>query len=159
LPLSAAYGWFTVINLWLAGVFMFLFVRALGGSRFGATLAGITYQLCGMFVASAVFPMIIGASVWLPLLLMMAEYVLRRRALLGRAASPVWASVGAIGIACSVLSGHAEITIYPLLITGYYGAFRLIGIALARRGEAGLWQGLIVRGAWLSALVALGLAL
>lgn len=159
LPLSAAYGWFTVVNLWLAGVLMYLFVRALGKSRFGATIAGITYQLCGMFLASVVFPMIIGASVWLPLLLMMAEYIVRQRPLLGRNASPLWASIGAVGLACSVLSGHAEITIYTLLITGYYGAFRLIGIALARRGEVGLWRGLIGRAVWLSALVLLGLAL
>jgi O-antigen/teichoic acid export membrane protein len=159
LPLSAAYGWFTVVNLWLAGVFIYLFVRALGISRFGATIAGITYQLCGMFVASAVFPMIIGASVWLPLLLMMAEYILRRRPLLGRDASPLWASIGAVGLACSVLSGHAEITIYTLLITGYYGAFRLIGMMFSRRGETGLVRDLITRGAWLSALIVLGLAL
>jgi len=128
LPLSAAYGWFTMVTLWLAGMFMYFFVRALGVSRFGATLAGITYQLCGMFIASAVFPMILGASVWLPLILQMCEYILRRRTLRGSDATPVWVSIGAVALACSVLSGHAELTIYTLLIAGYYSAFRLIGL-------------------------------
>lgn len=82
LPLASAYGWFTVVNLWLAGVFMYLFVRVLGISRFGAVIAAITYELCGMFIASAVFPMILGASVWLPLLLTMAEFIVRQ---IGRA--------------------------------------------------------------------------
>lgn len=159
LPLASAYGWFTIVNLWLAGVFMVFFVRALGVSRFGATIAAITYQLCGMFISSAVFPMILGASVWLPLLLMMAEYIVRRRPLLGRDASPLWASIGAVGLACSILSGHAEITIYTLLITAYFGAFRLIGFWIAARREPGAFGGVISRGLWLFALVLLGLAL
>ena len=180
LPLSAAYGWFTVINLWLAGVFMFLFVRALGVSRFGATLAGITYQLCGMFIASAVFPMILGASVWLPLILQMCEYILRRRTLRGMDATPVWVSIGAVALACSVLSGHAELTIYTLLIAGYYSAFRLAGLLFdlvrtpdgasatsdiaVREGEgvaryAPTYLFVATRAGWLIGLVALGLLL
>lgn len=153
LPLAAAYGWFTVINLWLAGVFMYFFVRALGVSRFGAALAGITYQLCGTFIASAVFPMIIGAAVWLPLILQMCEYVLRRRTLRGSDATPVWAAVGAVALACSVLSGHAELTIYTLLIAGYYSAARLIGLWWSDKRPP------VLRGAWLMGLVVLGLAL
>ena len=47
LPLSAAYGWFIVLNLWLAGLFMAGFLRALGINRWGAGLAGIVYQLSG----------------------------------------------------------------------------------------------------------------
>jgi len=180
LPLSAAYGWFTVVTLWLAGVFMYLFVRSLGVSRFGATLAGITYQLCGMFIASAVFPMILGASVWLPLILQMCEYILRRRTLRGSDATPVWVSVGAVALACSVLSGHAELTIYTLLIAGYYSAFRLIGllfdvvrtphrssstseIADVEGGKvarlAPTHQFILSRAGWLLGLVVLGLAL
>jgi len=65
MPLPAAYGWFTVLNLWLAGVMMYLFIRGSGLARFGAAVAAVTYQLCGFFVASVVFPMIIGGVVWM----------------------------------------------------------------------------------------------
>src|SRR5688572_15058893 len=78
LPLPAAYGWFTVVQLWLAGVFMFLFARGLGIGRPGAALSGVVYQLSAFFVVSAVFPMIIAAAVWLPLILLMTENVIRR---------------------------------------------------------------------------------
>lgn len=159
LPLPASYGWFMVVNLWLAGVFMYGFVRALAASRFGAVIAGVTYQLCGMFIASAVHPMIIGTVVWLPLMLTMAEFIIRRRPLMGRDASPVWVSIGAAALACAILSGHPEITIYNLLITGYFSAMRLAGILLSQRGDAGLWRGVVLRGCWLIALVVLGLAL
>lgn len=126
LPLTAAYGWFTVVNLWLAGMFMFLLMRGLGTSRAGALLAGIVYQLCGFFVASAVHPMIIGAGAWLPLLLLMAEYIIRRRAAFGRETVIPWIAIGAGALACNIFAGHIEITIYSLLIAGYYSGFRLL---------------------------------
>lgn len=145
LPLTAAYGWFTVLNLWLAGVFTYLFLRGLGISRTGATAAGITYQLCGFLVAGAVFPMIIGAAVWLPLMLLMAEFIIRRQPLLGRETSVPWVVVGAAALGCNILAGHPEITIYSLMILAYYAAIRLGGEVKA----AG----------WLVLMVALGLAL
>lgn len=158
LPLAAAYGWFTVIHLWLAGVFMFGFVRALGTSRFAAVLAAITYQLCAMLVTSAVFPMIIGAAIWLPLILLAVEFILRGRTLAGRTAAPLWAAVGALAVGCSVLSGHAELTIYTLLIAGYFAGARLLGLLLARQpilsvaGKAGWLLGMVAVGLLLSAV-------
>jgi hypothetical protein len=43
LPLTAAYGWFTAVNLWLAGVMMYLFMRGIGVARIGAMVSAITY--------------------------------------------------------------------------------------------------------------------
>lgn len=159
MPLTAAYGWFTVVNLWLAGVFMYLYTRGIGVSRFGGALSGITYQLAGTFIASAVHPMILGAVVWLPLLLLMAEYILRRRPLFGKPATVPWMAIGALALACMVTSGHVEIMIYTLLILGYYSAARLLVEWWKARLEAGVFRQMIARGAWLTALVALGLGI
>ena len=131
LPLPAAYGWFTVVQLWLAGAFMYLFVRGLGVGRTGGAIAGVTYQLSGFFVASAVFPMIIASAAWLPLLLLMIEFVIQRRPFLrGQAATVPWVVVGAGALGCNILAGHVEITYYTLLIMAFYAAARLILIAL-----------------------------
>ncbi|MBN1934125.1 MAG: hypothetical protein JW934_05650, partial [Anaerolineae bacterium] len=35
LPLHAAYGWFTVLQFWLAGAFMYVLARTLGANRTG----------------------------------------------------------------------------------------------------------------------------
>ncbi|MBC8100644.1 MAG: hypothetical protein H7Y11_14485, partial [Armatimonadetes bacterium] len=153
LTLSAAYGWFTVLNLWLAGAFMYGFVRALGVNRLGATVSAITYQLCGMLVASAVHPRIIGAAVWLPLLLQMCEHLLQARPLFGRPANAVWVGIGALALACNITAGHAELTIYTLLIAGYFSAARLLLMLWGTRR-------LPIRTAlWLLAMVALGLGM
>ncbi len=162
LPLSAAYGWFIVLNLWLAGLFMAGFLRALGIKPAGAGLAGIVYQLSGFMIASAVFPMIVAAAVWLPLILWMIENILRGRSLwLFRGTALLWVVIGALAVACNILAGHIELTIYTLLIAGYYAAFRLLW------AFAGRWRALgpppfrwaLSASIWLLALLVLGIGL
>lgn len=69
LPLAAAYGWFAALHLALAGSFCYLLARTLRVSRGGALIAGVAFELCGFVVISNVFPMIVAAAVWLPLVL------------------------------------------------------------------------------------------
>ncbi len=162
LPLSAAYGWFILLNLWLAGVFMAGFLRALGVNRRGAGLAGIVYQLSGFLIASAVFPMIVAAAVWLPLILWMIENILRGRSLwIFRGTALLWVVIGALALGCNILAGHIELTIYTLLIAGYYAAFRLVWAFARRWRETGRpplrWA--LSTMLWLIALVALGIGL
>jgi O-antigen/teichoic acid export membrane protein len=161
LPLPAAYGWFTVVNLWLAGMFAYTLLRGLGAARIGGAVSGVTYQLCGFFIASAVHPMIIGAVVWLPLLLLMAEFVIRRRPLFGRATTIPWAAVGAGTLACNILAGHVEITIYTLLITAYYAGARLLWLLWRSRGDhlRAAWRRAATSSAWLLVMVGLGVGL
>ncbi len=159
LPLAAAYGWYTVVQLWLAGLFMLMFARGLGQGRTGATVAAVSWQLSGFFLARAVFPMIISAAAWLPLLLLMVEYVIRARPLFGRPATLPWAAGGAIGLGLVVYAGHVEITYYILLVMGFYAAARLLAGAWAARREAGTIGKLVRRGGWLLVMVIVGLAL
>ena len=162
LPLSAAYGWFILLNLWLAGLFMAGFLRALGVNRAGAGLAGIVYQLSGFLIASAVFPMMVAAAVWLPLILWMIENILRGRSLwIFRGTAILWVVIGAIAIGCNILAGHIELTIYTLLIAGYFALFRLVWECVRRWRQTGRlplpWTASTAL--WLIALVALGVGL
>jgi O-antigen/teichoic acid export membrane protein len=168
LDLPSAYGWFTVVQLWLAGACMYLFARGIGRGRAGAWIAGAVYQLSGFFVISAVFPMIISAAAWLPLLLLMVECVIARRAWRGRASALPWVVIGAAALGCVVLAGHVEITYYTLLIMAYYAAGRLlwqlgrpaVAPAIADTWRARLRHNLpstVVSAAWLLAMVVLGM--
>src|SRR5258708_63739 len=125
LPLDKAYGWFTVSQLWLAGVFMFLFLRGLGVGRFGAMLGAVAYQLSGFILASVVFQMIIAAAAWLPFLLLMVEWTIQQRALFGKRTIIPWIALGAVGLGCEILAGHVEFTLYALLGMGFWAACRL----------------------------------
>lgn len=141
LPLAAAYGWFTVSQLWLAGVLMYLFLRGLGVGRLGGVVAGVSYQLSGFFIVATVHPMIQAGAAWLPLLLLMIEYVIQRRPL-------PWVLVGAGALGMCFLAGHVEITYYTLLIMALYAAGRTL--------QTGT---LFKKGAWLGLMVALGLGI
>ena len=162
LPLSAAYGWFILLNLWLAGLFMAGFMRAIGINRAGAALAGIVYQLSGFMIANAVFPMIVAAAVWLPLILWMIENIVRGRNLwIFRGTALLWVIIGAVAVGCNVLAGHIELTIYTLLVAGYYAGFRMLWICFGRWRETGAlplrWTAKTIF--WLVMLVFLGLGL
>ena len=155
MPLPQAYGWFTVVNLWLAGVFTYLLGRGLGISRSGSMLAGVVYQFSGFTLASVVFQMMIGGLPWLPLILLMIEQIIRRGRLFGRPTSIAWVVIGAGAIGMNVLAGHVEITIYTLLIAGYFAAVRLV----YRWRNTDTLRQIVRAGAWLLAMVALGVGL
>ncbi len=126
LPLEKAYGWFTVINLGLAGVFMFGFMRTLGLGRASSVFAGIVYQLSGMMLAQVVFQMIIAAAAWLPLILTMCERIIQQSPALGKRPSSLpWAVIGAFAIACHILAGHVEMVVYTVIIAALYSLWRI----------------------------------
>ena len=78
LPLWLAYGWFTVFQLWVAGAGMYAFMRGLRTGRFGSVVAALAWQLSAFLVIGAVFPMILAAVTWLPLLLLLIELLCAR---------------------------------------------------------------------------------
>ena len=127
LPLTLAYGWFTVSQLFLAGAFMYVFTRVLGMGRLASLTAAIIYQLSGFYIVSVVFTMIIAAAAWLPLLLAAIELIIQQRSIMGRPSTIPWIALGAIALACQIMAGHIEITYYTLLIMALYALWRLGG--------------------------------
>jgi len=135
-PLERAYGVFTVSQLFLAGAFAYLLGRVLGIGRGGASLAAVTYQLCGYTLVSVAHPMILAASAWLPFLLAMTELVIRQQRFLGgRPATLPWAALGAVGLGIQMLAGHGENTYFTLLVMGFYAAWRLGSSVLSQRAK------------------------
>jgi O-antigen/teichoic acid export membrane protein len=157
LPLTRAYGLFTVSQLWLAGAFMYLFGRVLRMGRFPALIAGITYQLSAFFLVSVVFTMIIAAAVWLPLLLAIIEIMVRKQEEKGTGpfVPIVYVVLGTVALGLHVLAGHPEILVYTLMVVAFYALVRLF--LLWRR--VGSWRPALRLGAWLGFMVGLGLGL
>src|SRR5512135_165477 len=125
LPITVAYGWFTVSQLFLAGAFMYVFTRVMGMGRLASLTAAIIYQLSGFYIVSVVFTMIIAAAAWLPLLLAAIELIIQQRSIMGRPSTIPWIILGAVALACQIMAGHIEITYYTLLIMALYAVWRL----------------------------------
>ncbi len=166
-PVAKAYGWYTIMQLWLAGASMYVLGRVLHMRRGSAAVAGLIYQGSGFLLTSAaVFPMIIGAAAWLPLLLAAIERIVTSAA--ARSAKTLlWMVMGAIALGLQILAGHIEITYYTLLIMAVYALWRLISVSLAayRGAPAGQrpqepWYQFALRPVpWLIGLVGIGLML
>lgn len=167
LPLPRAYGWFIVSQFFLAGIFAYIFLRAIGQSRSAAFFGGLVYEFSLFMIVSVTFPMIVAGAVWLPLILASVEWIVRQQpALGGQPASLPWMTVGAIALGCQILAGHAEVVYYTLLISGAYSAFALIQLASRRSHSASRSSPFASRfipllrpSVYLLALVGLGLAL
>jgi hypothetical protein len=102
LPLSKAYGWFTVSQLWLAGLFMYVFVRTLRAGRLGALAAGITLPALGAPIALsvAIFGVVTAAATCAAILL--AKSVANR---LG-ARLEIAAGLVLIGLGAKIVADH-----------------------------------------------------
>ncbi len=154
LPILSAFGWFTVSQLWLAGVSGYIFGRTLRLGRPASALLGLVYQGSGfMLVSAAVFPMIISSAVWLPFLLACIENVIRRSADTSAGNTLPWAIAGAVGVGMNILAGHPEITLYTLLIMALYAAWKIVA---TYKSNIQKW---IKPGVWLSIMVGVGLLL
>ena len=159
LPLKSSYGWYAVLQLWIAGLAMYAFARGLGQRRIGGLVAAIGWQFSGFMIIQTVFPMIQSAMAWLPVLLLMIEHIIQSRRLLGRLATMPWVAVGAISLGLVIYAGHVEITYYTLLVMAYYAAFRLLAGWWAQRRTPGAAGKLLRRGGWLVVMVAAGMLL
>lgn len=133
MPAWRAFGLFTVLQLGLAGISMFILGRVVRMARGGALFAGVVFQLSGFMVVSVVHPMIIAGAAWLPLLLAMAECtVSRHRFWIREKAMLPWALLGAVVLGLQTLTGHPEITYFVLLVLGGFAGWRLLALLLTR---------------------------
>ncbi len=116
LPLPAAWTIAILLRMFLAGVFMTLFIRSIGGSRTGAIFSGILFASCGFMTAWQGQAMG-DAAMWLPLIC----YSVNRLRLEPSRRSFALASVA---FAMPVLAGHPE-TAAHLTFAGMFLALTL----------------------------------
>ena len=122
LPLDAAYGWFTAIQVAIAGINAYALGRTLRLRPVAALFTGIVFQFSGFLIVRVVFTMIIAAAVWLPLLLAIIERVIQKQEEKGAAGfRPIpYVVAGAAVIGLVALAGHPEFLYYALLVAGLY---------------------------------------
>lgn len=165
LPLHVAYGWFTALQVGLAGMGMYTWARTLGLHPAAALAGGVIYMFSGFLIASVVFTMFIAAVAWLPFVLALIEWMVRKQEQKGVATySPIpFVGLGAAAIGVMVLAGHPELIYYTMLTAAGYTLVRL-GVA---------WRVLVATGAaartalrrlttlalWILSMAVLGIAL
>ncbi len=125
-----ALGWKLVIHVFLAGIGMYGFVRALGGSRAGSTVAGTAYLVSPFFV-TLVWPGHDGklfVTALAPFLFWAVESWFRR----GRGTA--WAGIGII-VALVTLTTHFQMAYFLFGAAGIYAIALAVDQARRRGGE------------------------
>lgn len=113
-PFDAAV-WAAFLKLWLAGFFMFLYMRLLKAGRAAALLSGVTFALCGFMIVWLGHPHV-NCVCLLPALLYFIE--------LGFADRRGWAGYAA-AYGCMILGGHPPSIVHVSLTVLAYFLFRL----------------------------------
>ena len=141
LPLETAYGWFTALQIALAGANMYLLGRVLRLRPLAALFSGVVFMFSGFLIVSVVFTMFIAGAVWLPLLLAVIEFIIRKQEEKGvQSFHPIpYVVAGAAIIGVMILAGHPELIYYTLLVAGAYSLVRLLAAwrGMRREGERG----------------------
>jgi hypothetical protein len=145
MPVDRAFGWVLALHVALAGIFAYCLGRTLGLSRFGALVGGLAYGGGGYLLSRWVFPSMVYAATWLPLMLAFTERLVRRPTLRSTDApdnSKPRQGIGlwlldvvllAATIALQLLAGHAQTSFYSLVIVAFFSLFRLIWLHTAAR--------------------------
>ncbi len=128
LPIETAYGWFTALQIGLAGANMYIFARILRMRISAAFFSAIAFMFSGFLIVSVVFTMFIAAVVWLPLLLAVIEWMIHKQEEKGTTGySPIpYVVFGALIVGVMILAGHPELIYYTLLVAGAYSGVRLL---------------------------------
>jgi hypothetical protein len=118
LPAPAAWSLCFMLRAFLAGLFAFLFVRALGASPAGALAAGLAFGFSGFMLVWRGWPHA-DSALWLPLVCL-GVHRLRLRP------GPRAVALAAAAFALPLLGGHPAITLYVVAVGLAYAAFRLL---------------------------------
>jgi O-antigen/teichoic acid export membrane protein len=152
------------LQIGLAGANMYILGRVLRLRPPAALFSGVAYMFSGFLVVSVVFTMFIAAAAWLPLLLAIIEFIIRKQEEKGiESYSPIpYVAVGAVTLGLMILAGHPELIYYTLLVAGVYTlvrlflAWRLIGRRASK--ASGAVASTLKLAAWLLAMALLGVA-
>jgi O-antigen/teichoic acid export membrane protein len=158
LPLAQAYGVFTALQIFIACLGGYVFLRVLGAGRFAAALAGIVYGFSGFMLVSVAFSMVIAAACWLPWALAATELAIRGydpRQHSRTSPRLLYLLAGSLLLGVQFLAGHVDMSYFILMVLGFYSAWRLTGILWTTRS----WSRVLPIGLMLLGMVALGIGL
>jgi hypothetical protein len=164
MPVEQAFAWELALHVALAGLCAYYLGRALGLSPFGALIGGLAYGGGGYVVAHWVFPSMVYAAAWLPLMLALAERTIRRAR--PNTQYPIANNrdrilgIGSLAlvIALQLLAGHAQTSFYSAVIVACFSLVRLLQRGEGSRGEHIRGQAVAAGSLLLAALWGLALA-
>jgi uncharacterized membrane protein YfhO len=131
LPPLRAYALFVAIHLFLAGLFMYAFLRSLSASRLGSLSGGIAFMCSPFLIGWSEHLPHLSVMVWLPLIFILLDRMLERRSIF-------YAMVVGFVFGVQLLGGMFQFSFFIFLASFLYFIFR---VAVILRGQPSLRRG------------------
>jgi hypothetical protein len=161
MPPERAFGYATALYFFLAGSFMFAFLRTIGLARAPAMFGAAAFMCNGFAVGWLCFPTFRSVGAWLPAMLLAFERAARARTVPRTA---LWTALCALAIGVQFLAGNLQVSFYVVLGFAAYvvakavvdgvGAHRVgahrVGATILSRERGGLPASDAPRGAGVS---------
>ncbi|MFX0205066.1 MAG: hypothetical protein ACFFDT_03705, partial [Candidatus Hodarchaeota archaeon] len=120
-PANLALGYGYLFHTFLAGCFMYLYMKHLKLDRDCSFLSSIIFMYSGFFLANAISGhySMISAACWLPLIFLLFERALKKT-------SVVYGLLTGVSLGFQLLAGHIQIPFLTLIALGLYLIFRSV---------------------------------
>jgi Ca2+/Na+ antiporter len=126
MPFPLAWSMGIVLQPLLAGVFMYIYLRNLKVSVYGAFLGAVTYSFSGFFVSWMTWGTVLHVALWLPLLLFSIDKLSTVQAIRKRI---LFMLLTVIILVFALYAGHLQTYFYMVLLAGFYWLFRAMQIS------------------------------
>lgn len=122
-------GWSTLVmtQILLAGVFMYVYLNYLRLNKWACVLGSLCFAFSGFSIAWLEWNTILNTALWLPLLLLSLEHLLRKKTVR-------WVIVFLFAACCAVFAGHLQTFFYLFLLSSVYLLSKVVQISLKERG-------------------------
>lgn len=115
----SALQFLVIFHFFIAQMAMFLLLRHIRVSLYGALIGAVTYSFSMIMVCHVIHPMMVYHFAWFPLVFMLFKKAIDK--------GDIRAGVGSGMIfGFTILSGHPQSTLYLALLLGFYLIYRLI---------------------------------
>lgn len=114
LPFSLGWSFLIFLELFLAGVFTYLYLKNLKISSLGSFLGAFAFSFSGFFVAWFEWGNLLHIAVWLPLMLFSIDK------LFASTKKSRWLAILVLCLVFSFLAGHAQLFFYVALTAFFY---------------------------------------
>ncbi|MEM2897419.1 MAG: hypothetical protein QXG01_07635, partial [Candidatus Bathyarchaeia archaeon] len=118
-PTYIAFGYSYLLHIFLAGIFMYIFMRYIKLDKISSFLSGIIFMFSAFLITHiyAGHYTMIAAACWIPSIFLLFEIALNKR-------SMFYGLLTGILIGIQFLAGHMQISLYTLFALGLYLSFR-----------------------------------
>ncbi len=113
LPLQWALLLLSLLHIFLAGFFTYIFGRLIGISRFGALLSGIIFMFNGFIIAHFQYYAFVYAYTYLPLIMILVELGIQKN-------KTIFFLLAGIALGFQFLTGHPNIPVMTFIFAFFY---------------------------------------